>query len=479
MRDYKIALHRRLYGLLATLFPLLASNCSPDNLAFQLLFISPLSDKLTLLRRTFDERLIALEAGLADPDTAPALDLLVLDVVRAATEEADAAARDAAARARQEIEQQVAAITAAKSTEIQQVRAALDAEIARSSQLRSEIAMLKERLSKELTARREAEAARDRDASSLTTTITDLRRSLDEAVRTASSHNAELAAATERAAAAGRERDAAEHARASAAAERDAAEQARAVAAAERDALALERNALMIERDRAVAERDRAVGAHDQLTAERDQVAADRHRLAEERADFVRSHDALLLQRDTIVHERDDIARERDRIVEERDREIKALREELAKARSDVARTAAPAAPPKPTIVEHEIAELQEDTVKRPKKPAAPTHLPVRKSDRQAFPNALGVQIDGEAALLVDLSVTGAQVLSCSALKPAKTVKMLLPSSESPVLCRGRIVWARLEPTSPGKPIRYRAGMFFTATDQAAVQSFISRHSRS
>jgi len=99
-----------------------------------------------------------------------------------------------------------------------------------------------------------------------------------------------------------------------------------------------------------------------------------------------------------------------------------------------------------------------------------------RGHQRAAFGNALGVQIDGEAALLVNLSLTGAQVLSCSALKPAKTVKMLLPSSDSPVLCRGRIVWARLEPTMPGKPIRYRAGMFFTATDQAAVQTFISRH---
>ena len=76
----------------------------------------------------------------------------------------------------------------------------------------------------------------------------------------------------------------------------------------------------------------------------------------------------------------------------------------------------------------------------------------------------------------MNLSVTGAQVLSCASLKPAKTVKMLLPSSDSPVLCRGRIVWARLEPTTPGKPIRYRAGMFFTATDQAAVQTFIARH---
>jgi len=98
------------------------------------------------------------------------------------------------------------------------------------------------------------------------------------------------------------------------------------------------------------------------------------------------------------------------------------------------------------------------------------------KADRQAFGNALGVQIDGEAALLVNLSVTGAQVLSCSALKPTKTVKMLLPSSDAPVLCRGRIVWARLEPTMPGRPIRYRAGMFFTASDQAAVQTFMTRH---
>jgi hypothetical protein len=67
-------------------------------------------------------------------------------------------------------------------------------------------------------------------------------------------------------------------------------------------------------------------------------------------------------------------------------------------------------------------------------------------------------------------------VLSCAALKPAKNVKMLLPSSEQPVLLRGRIVWARLEPTMPGKPIRYRAGMSFTATDPTAVQSFMTRH---
>jgi len=164
----------------------------------------------------------------------------------------------------------------------------------------------------------------------------------------------------------------------------------------------------------------------------------------------------MVLQRDTLVHERDDIVRERDRQIAQLHEDLAARESALREAREKTAAAAALL-----------------------KKPAAqaPAEGPIRKSDRQAFSSALGVQIDGEAALLVNLSVTGAQVLSCSALKPAKTVKMLLPSSDSPVLCRGRIVWARLEPTTPGKPIRYRAGMFFTATDQAAVQTFMSRHS--
>ena len=78
--------------------------------------------------------------------------------------------------------------------------------------------------------------------------------------------------------------------------------------------------------------------------------------------------------------------------------------------------------------------------------------------------------------MLVDLSISGAQVLSQTALKPARAVRMLLPSVESPVLCRAKIAWARLEPASKGKSFRYRAGLFFTATDEAAVQAFMIRH---
>jgi methyl-accepting chemotaxis protein len=271
----------------------------------------------------------------------------------------------------------------------------------------------------------------------------------------------------------------------------------------QRDTTTADQGVLTTERDSAIADRDAALEEREALAAEREALVAERDRLITERDEFVRTHDALQLQRDTLAHERDEIR-------QERDREIAKLRDEVTKAAAAAA--PAPAETPKPDAIEHAMTELQEmtgrpsqkshkkhtvighaitellqdDVVTAPaqaskKKSAAAAndkkYAAVRQDQRQAFPNALGVQIDGEAALLVDLSVSGAQVLSCSALKPAKNVKMLLPSSDQPVLCRGRIVWARLEPTMPGKPIRYRAGMTFTGADQAAVQTFMSRHS--
>jgi hypothetical protein len=267
--------------------------------------------------------------------------------------------------------------------------------------------------------------------------------------------------------AATRERDAVAADRDALAAERANLTSERDGASASQNALLAERDALLSERDTLLSDRDTLALERDALAATRDAVTAERDRLAGERVDFVRTHDAMVLQRDTLVHERDDIMRDRDRQIAELHASMAAVRETTIReaATGEAPEKAAAKAPASPTG--------------KPvgKKAAAPGgDGPIRKTDRQAFSNALGVQIDGEAALLVDLSVTGAQVLSCAALKPAKTVKMLLPSSDAPVLCRGRIVWARLEPTIPGRPIRYRAGMFFTATDQSAVQTFIARH---
>ena len=461
---------------------------------------------------------MALENGLANPDQGPSLETLVLDLARVAAEEAEAAARDIVRRVRRETAEQTAAATA----DAEEAHALLDAERARTERLRTEVATLTEQLSKATHTRQETDAGKDRELAKLKTTVEELRQTLDDSERAAARSAESLAAELERVNAAMRERDffaqqrdalTSERDRLIAerdriAAERDAVAKARDAMTAERDGLmrqrdttAADQGALTTERDSAIADRDAAREEREALAAERAALTAERDRLITERDEFVRTLDALQLQRDTLAHERDEIR-------QERDRELAKMREELAKASSAPTAAPAPVDPPKPTAIEHAMTELQEMTGRHAPKShkkhtvlehaitellhedatAAPQpaskkksatekkYAAVRQDTRQAFPNALGVQIDGEAALLVDLSVSGAQVLSCSALKPAKNVKMLLPSSEQPVLCRGRIIWARLEPTMPGKPIRYRAGMTFTGADQAAVQAFMTRH---
>src|SRR3954468_9494207 len=101
-----------------------------------------LTEQLSSLRRTFDERLVALEAGLADPDGTPALESLVLNLVRTATDEAEAAAREAGLRAQRGAE----AMLATAMAETQAVHVQLDAERAKAASLRAELASLKDQI---------------------------------------------------------------------------------------------------------------------------------------------------------------------------------------------------------------------------------------------------------------------------------------------------------------------------------------------
>jgi len=100
----------------------------------------------------------------------------------------------------------------------------------------------------------------------------------------------------------------------------------------------------------------------------------------------------------------------------------------------------------------------------------------MREADRRAFHEQVQVQVDGEAALLVDLSVRGAQVVSKNVLKPNRAVKILLPVADKPLACRGQVVWARLEPSIAPGSMRYRAGMLYTNPDILAIQGFMTGH---
>jgi hypothetical protein len=82
------------------------------------------------------------------------------------------------------------------------------------------------------------------------------------------------------------------------------------------------------------------------------------------------------------------------------------------------------------------------------------------------------VQIDGLLARLIDLSITGAQILSSTALKPNRVVTLKLQAGDSLVSCKAKIMWSQLEPAAGGE-LWYRAGISFTNPDQAALKTFL------
>ena len=112
--------------------------------------------------------------------------------------------------------------------------------------------------------------------------------------------------------------------------------------------------------------------------------------------------------------------------------------------------------------------------------PAAPATPPLdqrgtRRAPRFLVSGQVEVLVDGNLALLVDLSVIGAQVLSPTVLKPNQRVRMSLSDEHSSVRFNASVAWASFEIPKNTNP-RYRAGIEFIDADKAAVNAYIARH---
>jgi hypothetical protein len=95
-----------------------------------------------------------------------------------------------------------------------------------------------------------------------------------------------------------------------------------------------------------------------------------------------------------------------------------------------------------------------------------------RGTPRVTMAKGVEVLIDGNAAVLVDLSIGGAQVLSASVLKPNQRVRLTLSDARGIVRISGTVAWATFE-----IPPRYRAGIEFVgAGDSAAIEAYALRH---
>lgn len=108
--------------------------------------------------------------------------------------------------------------------------------------------------------------------------------------------------------------------------------------------------------------------------------------------------------------------------------------------------------------------------------PAPPQNLDwrgTRRAPRFRVVEGVEVMIDGNPAVLMDLSVIGAMVVSPTTLKPNQRVRLSLPQEPRPIRFSAGIAWAAFEMPQNRPAPQYRAGIEFFDADADAVLKFI------
>jgi hypothetical protein len=98
-----------------------------------------------------------------------------------------------------------------------------------------------------------------------------------------------------------------------------------------------------------------------------------------------------------------------------------------------------------------------------------------RRAPRVRVRDGVEMQIDGDAAVLIDISLIGAQVLSSASLRPNQRVRIALPQDDGPIRFRASVAWAKFELPKTGGAPRYRAGLEFVDADEASITSYCER----
>lgn len=107
--------------------------------------------------------------------------------------------------------------------------------------------------------------------------------------------------------------------------------------------------------------------------------------------------------------------------------------------------------------------------------PSALDQRGTRRAPRFRIAPSADATVDTQQALLIDLSVVGAQVISAVVMKPNQRVKVSLADDLGQVRFEADVAWASFELQPKGGP-RYRAGLAFIDADGSAVDAYCSRH---
>jgi hypothetical protein len=100
-----------------------------------------------------------------------------------------------------------------------------------------------------------------------------------------------------------------------------------------------------------------------------------------------------------------------------------------------------------------------------------------RRSPRFLMSGEAEVLVDGNQAVLVNLSTHGAQLVSATVLKPGQRVRMALFEAQGTLRINASVAWASFE-IPPDSIPRYRAGIEFIDAGAAAVDAYCTRHKK-
>jgi hypothetical protein len=129
------------------------------------------------------------------------------------------------------------------------------------------------------------------------------------------------------------------------------------------------------------------------------------------------------------------------------------------------------AAPPEPAVVNPEVAAAAALD-------SGFDEFGTRRAPRFQIRDNVPVMLDGNRAVLIDMSQVGAQVVSPAILKPNQRVRVGIVDQGMAVRFNAVVVWASFE-IPPNTAPRYRAGLEFVDAAPAAVDAFCARHQRS
>jgi hypothetical protein len=98
-----------------------------------------------------------------------------------------------------------------------------------------------------------------------------------------------------------------------------------------------------------------------------------------------------------------------------------------------------------------------------------------RRAARYAMKGVVEARINGAPGQLINLSVTGAQVVAQIRMRPTEKVRLALTDATTELRLTGAVAWANLEISARGVQ-QYRAGLELCSADEEVMERYCQRN---